>query len=138
MLQILLVEDNLGDVLLVKDALVSHNLTYNLHLVRDGKEAMDYAESMGSDVASPCPDVILLDLNLPKADGADLLAEFRKHPRCANTPVIVVTSSDTPRDRARMAALGVTRYFKKPFDFEEFLHLGAIVREVVEARSSAQ
>ena len=136
MLEILLVEDNPGDALLVKAALASHNILHNLRLVRDAHEAIAYASNMGASVESPYPDVILLDLNLPKADGATLLAEFRKRSRCLNTPVIVVTSSDAPKDRERMAALGVARYFKKPFDFQEFLKLGAVVSEVVEASSN--
>jgi CheY-like chemotaxis protein len=80
----------------------------------------------------PCPDVILLDLNLPKADGATVLAEFRKREECAHTPVIIVTSSDAQADRARVAKLGVTRYFRKPTDLNAYLQLGAIVREAAE------
>lgn len=137
MLEILLVEDNPGDALLVKTALASHHIDHNLHLVRDGEEVIDYASNMGASIQSPYPDLILLDLNLPKADGATLLLEFRKHAECVNTPVIVVTSSDTPKDRARMTALGIAHYFKKPFHFQEFLKLGAIVLEVLESRASA-
>ena len=85
---------------------------------------------------APTPDLILLDLNLPKVDGPQVLSEFRKHPECANTPVIVVTSSDARTDRDRMAALGVTRYFRKPSDLDAFLKLGSVVKEIVEARTA--
>jgi chemotaxis family two-component system response regulator Rcp1 len=130
-LQILLAEDNPGDVLLVEKALEEHDIQHTLHVVQDGAEALQYLSTMGQTKAAPCPDIILLDLNLPKIEGAQVLAEFRKHPACAQTPVIVVTSSGTPRDRARVSKLGVSRFFTKPTDFENFLELGAIVRLVL-------
>lgn len=131
MLHILLIEDNPGDVLLVQQALETHNVTHDLHLVRDGAQALNFLEHMGHKDDVPCPDVILLDLNLPKVDGAQVLAEFRKRPECASTPVIIITSSGAQRDRARVSALGISSYFKKPLDLDEFLQLGAIVRQVV-------
>ena len=73
---------------------------------------------------------MLLDVNLPKVEGAEILTEFRKHPLCAETPVIVITSSDAYRDRDQMAQLGIAYYFKKPSDLDEFLKLGAVVREI--------
>jgi CheY-like chemotaxis protein len=91
---------------------------------------------MGKPGHPPCPDLVLLDINLPKVDGPGVLAEFRKHPAGAHTPVIVVTSSDTARERARMAALGIAGYFRKPPELEVFMMLGGIVRNVVESRSA--
>jgi CheY-like chemotaxis protein len=132
MLQILLAEDNRGDVLLVQQALAEHHLPHKLHVVRDGEEALRFVACMGQPGQMPCPDILLLDLNLPKIDGPRVLREFRKHPDCAHTPVVVVTSSDTPDDRARVDALGISRYFKKPSDLDAFLQLGAVVRQVVE------
>jgi len=132
MLHILLAEDNLGDVFLVRRALKEHRVAHELHLVRDGAEALEFVNSMGQSRQSPCPDLILLDLNLPKVDGHNVLTAFRKHPDCAHTPVIVVTSSDAPGDRARLANLGISHYFRKPSDYNAFLGLGAIVRKVVE------
>ena len=82
-------------------------------------------------------DLVILDWMLPKLDGPEILSEFRKHPRCLGTPVIVMSSSDARKDRARMEALGIARYFKKPSDLDEFLKLGAVVREVVEEKSRA-
>jgi CheY-like chemotaxis protein len=130
-LHILLAEDNPGDVLLVRQALEEHRIQHELHVVKDGGEALDYLKRMGKSDEPPCPDLILLDVNLPKADGTEILTEFRKHPECRHTPVIVVTSSDTQKDRAQMTELGVQRYFKKPSDLNSFLQLGAVVREVV-------
>ncbi len=135
MLQILLAEDNPGDVLLVQEALQEHQIEHQLHVVEDGAKALEYLSQLGKSTGAPCPDVLLLDLNLPKVDGTQVLAEFRKHPECVHMPVIVITSSGAQRDRARVSELGVARYFKKPSDFDEFLRLGAVVREVVAERS---
>jgi chemotaxis family two-component system response regulator Rcp1 len=132
LLNILLAEDNAGDVNLVREALQEHNIQHCLHLVTDGAQAMRFLAEMGRPGSAPCPDLLLLDLNLPKVDGAGILQEFRKRAECALTPVIVVTSSDSAKDRARMEALGVDRYFRKPLDYEAFLKLGMIVREVTE------
>ena len=132
-LNILLVEDNPGDVLLVKRALEEHRIRHELHVVRDGSEALELFSKMGEPNHPPCPDLVLLDLNLPKVDGPDLLRAFRKHPQCSLTPVIVVSSSDAPHERDRMADLGISGYFRKPSDLDGFLHLGAVVRQVLES-----
>lgn len=137
LLQILLAEDNRGDVLLVQQALAEHHVRYELHVVQDGEEALRYIAQMGKPGGAPCPDVLLLDLNLPKVEGQQVLTEFRKHPRCAQTPVIVVSSSDAPRDRARIGELGVSRYFRKPSDLDDFMKLGGVVREVVSEQPHA-
>ncbi|MGI8746636.1 MAG: response regulator [Bryobacteraceae bacterium] len=134
MLHILLAEDNRGDILLVQQALEEHHIPHELHVVTDGEEALHFVTRMGKPGEAPCPDVLLLDLNLPKADGYQVLSEFRQHPECAHTPVIVVTSSDAPKDRAGMAALGIARYFRKPSELDAFMQLGAVVREVVEGQ----
>jgi CheY-like chemotaxis protein len=131
MLHIFLAEDSQGDVFLVQQALRKHNISHELYVARDGEQALDFVARMGKPGGAPCPDLILLDLNLPKVDGPQILSEFRQHPECASTPVIVVTSSDAPKDRARMDELGINRYFLKPLDLDAFLQLGAVVREVV-------
>ena len=135
LLHILLAEDNRGDVLLVRQALQEHHIEHELHVVRDGQQALDYVVRMGKPGGDPCPDVILLDLNLPKADGPTVLAEFRQHPECARVPVIVVTSSGAERDRSRTKALGISHYFQKPSDYNDFMQLGALVKDVVAATS---
>jgi chemotaxis family two-component system response regulator Rcp1 len=128
---ILLAEDNPGDVLLVQKALLEHHILHQLYVVRDGAEALAWVAHIGEPGGTPQPDLVLLDLNLPKFDGRQILSEFRKHPGCSESPVIAVTSSDAPSDRARMAELGIARYFRKPLEFDAFLRLGALVREVV-------
>jgi chemotaxis family two-component system response regulator Rcp1 len=130
-LRILLAEDNRGDVLLVRRALDLHHLEYELHVVKDGEEALDFVAHMGEPGYAACPDLMLLDLNLPKADGGQVLREFRSHPQCEQTPVVVITSSDSLKDHALVSALGVSRYFRKPMDFDDFMRLGQVVREVL-------
>ena len=132
MVRILLAEDNRGDILLVRKALEEHHVEYELHVVKDGEEALRFVSCMGRPDGDPCPDLMLLDLNLPKVDGSQVLREFRRHPQCEHTPVIVITSSDSSKDHALVAAIGVTRYFRKPMDFEGFMQLGAIVKEILQ------
>ena len=131
---IFLAEDNPGDVDLLEEALHEHNIEYKLFIARDGTEAKRFIDRMGKHPDSPCPDFILLDLNLPNASGFEIFSRFREHPLCTETPVIVVTSSDAPRDREQAAQLGAARYFRKPSDFEDFLKLGAVLREVADER----
>jgi CheY-like chemotaxis protein len=131
-LEILVAEDNRGDVTLIRHALDVYEVPHQLHVVTDGEEAIKFIRQMGRVDGSPRPDLFLLDLNLPKADGPQVLYEFRRHPECAKTPVIVVSSSEAPRDRVQIADLGITRYFRKPNSYDEFMELGSLVREVVE------
>jgi CheY-like chemotaxis protein len=130
--QILLAEDNPGDILLVRQALEEHQVQHDLHVVKDGAEALKFIANIHD---NNCPDVVLLDMNLPKIDGPEVLSELRNHPRCARTPVIVMSSSDSKQDRQRMEKLGVTRYFRKPTDLDAFLQLGKVVRELVDSLS---
>ncbi len=131
-LNILLVEDNPGDVFLVRESLAQHDLEHDLHVATDGEMALKHIAAMGASPAASCPDLLLLDLNLPKIDGAAVLQEFRKHPQCGLTPVIVVTSSDMPKDHAQLAALGISNYFRKPTSFAAFMQLGSVIKQVVE------
>jgi CheY-like chemotaxis protein len=79
----------------------------------------------------PCPDVVLLDLNLPRRNGTEVLARIRESPSCGQVPVIVVTSSNARRDRETMVRLGASEYFHKPSDYDGFMSLGEVVRRVV-------
>lgn len=130
--KIFLAEDNLGDVLLVQEALAAHQISHELFIARDGGEALQFVSRMGDDGQAPCPDLMLLDLNLPKVDGPAILEEFRKRPECVETPVVVISSSDAPKDRARMKELGVAHYFRKPSDLEAYLELGSVVKGLLE------
>jgi CheY-like chemotaxis protein len=130
-LVVFLAQDSPADILLVREALEKYQVPYDLRVARDGGEALDYVAHMGVANGCPCPDVIPLDLNLPRADGIAILTEFRKHPQCARTPAIVIGSSEAPKDRKSVQAPGAAHYFRKPSDLDEFLKLGAAVRQVV-------
>ncbi len=127
-LRIFLAEDNPADAFLIKQALSSANLRFKLDRVEDGESALRALEKAEREKAPLS--LILLDLNLPKISGHDLLARVRSSEQLRATPVIVLTSSDSPADRARTAALKISHYFRKPSEFNEFLRLGEIVERV--------
>ena len=135
-LHILVAEDNHADVLLFREALQHHHIQHQLHVVSDGQAALQFVAQMGTSPELPCPDLMLLDLNLPKVDGPNILQEFRKHAECTRTPVIIVTSSDSEKDRAKVAEFQVTRYFRKPSDFDAFMELGRIVKELFDCQAA--
>jgi CheY-like chemotaxis protein len=133
-LRIFLAEDNAGDIELVREALREHHIEHELTLARDGMAAKAYIERLGTVSGAPIPDILLLDLNLPKAEGHELFSMFRANPCCTQTPVIVVTSSNAPKDRERAEALGAAHYFRKPCDLEQFLELGSVIRRLATER----
>jgi CheY-like chemotaxis protein len=135
-LRIFLAEDNAGDVELVREALHEHNIDYEMTLARDGMAARHFLERAGKTPDAPVPDLLLLDLNLPKADGHELFSMLRANPLCSRTPVIVVTSSNAPKDRERAAALGAAHYFQKPADLSEFMKLGSVILDIAAGRHS--
>ena len=129
-LQVVLAEDNPGDVELVREALDAQQLSYQLTVKNDGEQMIQFIQAVDRAAVVP-PDLILLDLNLPRADGATLLKHIRACKSCAEVPLIVITSSDSPRDRQVAAEAKANEYFRKPSDFDEFLRLGEIVRSLV-------
>lgn len=129
--QILIAEDNLADLILVREALAVHQIEHQLHVAGDGEEAIRLIGRIGPGGDLPVPDVFLLDLNLPKMDGITVLKSFRGTDACASTPVIIVSSSEMPREREQAAQLGISRYFRKPSNLAGFLDLGRVVREVL-------
>jgi len=135
--QILIAEDNPGDVLLITQALKQHLVSCEIHVAKDGSEALDYVCRIENPDSVPCPDLVLLDINLPKLTGLEVLAELRKRPNCASIPVILISSSAAYRDREQARQLGVSSYFQKPIDYREFLKLGAVVRSVLEQKRSS-
>jgi two-component system, chemotaxis family, response regulator Rcp1 len=133
--QVLLVEDNLADIELVREALSAIELRYVLHIATDYEQARDYVQSISAETI--CPDILLMDLNLPKGSGLELLRLFRARPDCQHTPVIVVSSSNAVRDRERAAQLGAMHYFRKPTDFQEFMKLGPLIVESLDHQAGA-
>jgi two-component system, chemotaxis family, response regulator Rcp1 len=128
---LLLVEDNGADVFLVEQAIDFHQVPVRLMVAEDGEAACDYFEKADTDGTIPCPAILLLDLNLPKKSGTEVLELVRKSHRCSSIPIIVLTSSDSPEDRARAARLGADRYFRKPTSYREFLEIGTMLNDVL-------
>jgi CheY-like chemotaxis protein len=124
-------EDNDADVNLVREALREHDIDFDLTVAHDGANACEYIHNIAAGT-HPRPDVFMLDLNLPQVDGHEIFSCIRACPACADAPVIILTSSDAPRDRDRANALGASVYFRKPSELLEFLQLGAIVRQLIE------
>ncbi len=119
-IDILLCEDNLGDVYIINNVLVNSTSNYDLHHVTNGEVAMDYLQRRGDYQAASRPDLILLDLNLPKKHGFEVLQEIKNHPDLKTIPVIVLTSSKSEQDILRSYELFGSCFVTKPFDFEEF------------------
>jgi CheY-like chemotaxis protein len=128
---ILLVEDNAADVFFVREALRSQGIETELVVASDGEKAVEFIELAEGSYDAPCPQVILLDLNLPRKSGAEVLLRITQSSRLAQVPVVIVTSSDAPGDRAETARLGARRYFVKPRDLDEYLKLGLVVKDVL-------
>jgi chemotaxis family two-component system response regulator Rcp1 len=133
--QIVLVEDAEADVFLVREALQQGGLDFTLRVLDDGEKAVDFIEEVEEDETEPCPDLVLLDLNLPKKSGTQVLERMRKGRRCGRIPVIVLTSSDSPKDKEQTARLGANQYIRKPSRLAEFMKLGEIVRDLLTSRN---
>ena len=118
---ILLVEDNPGDVRLTEEAFSEGNIRNTLHVATDGVEALDFLHRRGEHAAAPRPDVILLDLNLPRKNGDEVLAEIDDDPDLSRIPVIVLTSSEAEEDVAKSYELQANAYLTKPVDPDEFI-----------------
>jgi chemotaxis family two-component system response regulator Rcp1 len=131
--RILLAEDNDGDVFLVRRALEKRGLPHELVLAHNGEEALIWLDHhCGEKNGNARPDLILLDLNLPRVDGGQLLSHIRKSDSFSRTPVIVLTSSDSPKDRQMALDLGANLYFRKPTDLASFMDLGRIIEETLQ------
>jgi CheY-like chemotaxis protein len=131
---ILLAEDNPADVYLVKEALLQHGITCDVSVLIDGAEALSFIERIQSNSRTPCPEVVLLDLHLPKHDGEEILQRLRASKRCSQTPVIIMTASDSQEDHDTAERHAAVHYFTKPCNLDEFMKLGSIVHNVLAHR----
>ena len=126
-IEILLVEDNRGDVRLTIEGLKESKVRNNLHVARDGVDAMGFLRREGRHVHAVRPDLILLDLNLPRMDGREVLAAIKSDPKLKTIPVVVLTTSRAEQDVLRSYELQANCYITKPVDLEQFI---AVVRSI--------
>ncbi len=122
-IEILLVEDNPADVRLTQEVFKDCKISNTLHVVKDGVEAMDFLKRQGKFKDKPVPDLILLDLNLPKKDGREVLAELKGDADLKKIPVIVLTTSEAEQDILRSYDLGANCYITKPVDLNQFINV---------------
>ena len=128
-IDVLLVEDDPGDVLMTREAFADHKLKNNLHVVDNGMDAMAFLRKEPPYADAPTPDLILLDLNLPRMDGREVLAAVKSDARLGAIPVVVLTTSEAEEDVLRSYQLHANAYVTKPVDFERFLE---VVRQIDE------
>jgi chemotaxis family two-component system response regulator Rcp1 len=127
--ELLLIEDNSGDILLTKEAFEEINFTENLSVVTDGEAALDFLYKQGRYEDAPTPDLIILDLNIPRVDGRELLTKIKNDSALKKIPVIVLSTSKSDRDIKTCYELQANCYLIKPVDFEEFLEIVTYIRD---------
>ncbi|NBE80929.1 response regulator [Micromonospora rubida] len=128
-IEVLLVEDDPGDVLMTQEAFEEHKLRNRLTVVSDGDEALAYLRREGQFADAVAPDLILLDLNLPRRDGREVLEEIKQDEQLCRIPVVVLTTSQADEDILRSYQLHANAYVTKPVDFEQFI---SVVRQIDE------
>jgi CheY-like chemotaxis protein len=128
-IEVLLIEDDPGDVLITREAFEHHKIHNTLRVARDGQEGLDYLYQRGSHEGATRPDLILLDLNLPKYDGHQLLEKIKFDPDLCHIPVVVLTTSAAEEDILRSYRLHANAYVTKPVGFEQFMN---VIRQIDE------
>ncbi|MFD7747758.1 response regulator [Streptomyces sp. NPDC059698] len=128
-IEVLLVEDDPGDELMTREAFEDNKIRNTLHVVRDGQEALDFLYRRGEYGDAPRPDLVLLDLNLPKYDGRQVLEQIKGDPELSLIPVVVLTTSSAEEDILRSYKLHANAYVTKPVDLDQFI---AAVRQIDE------
>ncbi|MEV0965240.1 MULTISPECIES: response regulator [unclassified Streptomyces] len=126
-IEVLLVEDDPGDELMTREAFADNKIGNSLHVVRDGQEALDFLYRQGAHQDAPRPDLILLDLNLPKYDGRQVLERIKADADLTHIPVVVLTTSAAEEDILRSYRLHASAYVTKPVDLEQFI---AAIRKI--------
>ncbi|MEU4166979.1 response regulator [Streptomyces sp. NPDC026665] len=126
-IDVLLVEDDPGDELMTREAFEDNKIGNTLHVVRDGEEALDFLYRRAAHTEAPRPDLILLDLNLPKYDGRQVLEKIKSDPALSHIPVVVLTTSAAEEDILRSYKLHANAYVTKPVDLDQFI---AAVRQI--------
>lgn len=133
---LLIAEDNLADVRLLRLALDEYGISIGVHVVRDGEAVLRFIERVVGDPSARCAALAIVDLNLPRHGGDEILRRLRASEKWRHVPVIVASSSLAPRDRAEAMRLGASAYFVKPSDLEQFLQIGALISDILSKRLS--
>jgi CheY-like chemotaxis protein len=127
---ILLVEDNPADVILVREALEEHGVEGELIVANDGEKAIAVIQDIDCEAVG-CPDLFIVDLNIPKKPGREVVERMRQSVKCKDALIAILSSSDSARDQEDARRLGVSRYIRKPSRLDEFLRLGAIFKALL-------
>lgn len=128
-------EDNKTDVFLIREAIGNCQIDAEIDVIRDGQAALTWFETVDEQHTEACPDLILLDMNLPKRSGDEVLRHLRTSTNCRHSKVLVVSSSDSPEDRHAVETSGVAGYFRKPSSYDEFMKLGPIIKMLLDPDS---
>ena len=115
---------------LVRHALAEHGLECELTIIRDGEKAFQFIEQVDAGYL-PCPRLVILDLNLPKTNGREVLQRMKASPVCKDVPVVILSSSDAAKDKQETAALGASWYIRKPATLDEFLKIGGVLKTLL-------
>jgi CheY-like chemotaxis protein len=135
-IQIWVVEDNDADVRLLREALDEQSLRYELHVFSNGEEAVRLADTAGNERA--CPDLLILDLHLPKVDGPEVLRRFRANANCLHTPVLILSSLIAPAERTYIEGFSGVSIQHKPMDLDGYLALGRRIKSILLLSANAQ
>jgi chemotaxis family two-component system response regulator Rcp1 len=127
---IFLAEDNPGDVDLLRVALEEHSVNCELLVAADGEKALRFLEDIGAGTLG-CPALAILDLNLPKKTGREVLQRMRENPTWNSVPVVILSSSDSEKDRAETTELGASRYIRKPSSLDAFVQIGGVLKDLL-------
>ncbi len=135
--RLLLIEDNPADVELLRYVLENAEVRCELTVIDDGGEALAFVQQRGKYAGTPLPHLAIVDLNLPRYDGIEILEAMRGNRAFANVPVVVMSSSSSPRDRAKIEDSHIGRYITKPPDLDGYLRVGEMVKQLLDEASAA-
>jgi CheY-like chemotaxis protein len=136
--RIVMIEDSEPDVFLVRQALEECGLNFELKVLDDGEQGVDFVEALDHDARVPRPDLFLMDLNLPKKRGCEVLQHLKQSSTCGQIPVVILTSSDSQSDRDQVARLHATGYFRKPARLDEFMKLGPYIQDLLTSERQSE
>ncbi|HWF09760.1 MAG TPA: response regulator [Bryobacteraceae bacterium] len=132
--RLLVVEDNPTDIRMLQRALRAHEVRHEMRVISDGEQAMEYAETCAGDCS---PDLIVIDLNLPRQHGLEVLRKFRFAPALVGSRIVIWTSSMSEGEQRRAELIGVDRYIRKPMQIDDFIAIGCIISDLLRARAES-